>query len=81
MLFSPKMTNQHATTKHFFPNLQYERAFFQAASKGDASAVKRLIAAHVNVDCTPYQVLLCTYILCELIPHTDINEPCLCGKF
>lgn len=34
---------------------QDENALFDAALGGDVSAV-RLIASHVNVDCTPYEV-------------------------
>ena len=40
-----------------FPIVQDEKAVYDAARRGDVSAVRRLIAAHVNVDCTPYQVL------------------------
>ena len=40
-----------------FPVLQDEKALYDAAEKGDESAMRRLIAAHVNVDSTPYQVL------------------------
>ena len=41
-----------------FTILQDEKALFDAAESGDVSAVRRIIATHVNVDCTPYQVLL-----------------------
>ena len=41
-----------------FPIVQDEKALCDAADRGDVSAVRRLIAAHVNVDCSPYPVLL-----------------------
>ena len=42
-----------------FSVVQEEKALYDAADRGDVSAVRRLVAAHVNVDCTPYKVL-CT---------------------
>ena len=39
-----------------FPIVQDEKALCDAARRVDVSAVGRLIAAHVNVNCTPYQV-------------------------
>ena len=49
--------------------VQDEKALYDAARRGDVSAVKRLIAGHVNVDCTPYQVyhhIMCTYVVCNI---------------
>ena len=40
-----------------FPIVQDEKALYDAAKSGDVSAVRRLIAAHVNVDCISHQVL------------------------
>ena len=42
---------------HKFPIVQDEKDLFDAAMKGDVPTVRRLIAAHVNMDCTPYQVI------------------------
>ena len=41
----------------YFINIQDEVALVNAAGTGDVSAVRRLIATHVNVDCAPYQVV------------------------
>ena len=35
---------------------QDEKALYDAAERGDVSTVRRLIASHVNVNCTPYGV-------------------------
>ena len=45
-----------ATTVDLFPIVQDEKALYDAAMRGDVSAVRRLIAAHVNVDCAPNKV-------------------------
>ena len=51
-----------------FPVVQDERDLFDAAERGCVSAVRRLIAADVNVDCTPYQVAtICKSIHCTSI--------------
>ena len=39
-----------------FPIVQDEKALYDAAMRGDVSAVRRLTAADVNVDCTSTQV-------------------------
>ena len=49
--------------------VQDEKALYDAARRGDVSAVKRLIAGQVNVDCTPYQVyhhIRCMYVVCSI---------------
>ena len=57
---SPKMSklekSKPVTKSYILPVLQDEKALFDAAKSGNISAVRRLIAAHVNIDCTPYQV-------------------------
>ena len=40
----------------YFDNVQDEKELYQAARSGDVEAVKRLVAANVNVDCTPLSV-------------------------
>ena len=37
-------------------HLQNEEALYEAADRGDVSAVRQLIARHVNVNCKSYQV-------------------------
>ena len=36
--------------------LKDEKALYDAADRGDASAVRRLLASNVNINCTPYLV-------------------------
>ena len=36
--------------------LQDEKALYDAADRGDVSAVRRLLASNVNINCTPYLV-------------------------
>ena len=36
--------------------LQDEKALYDAARGGDVSAVRRLLASNVNINCTPYPV-------------------------
>ena len=40
----------------YFDNVQDEKELYQAARSGDVEAVKRLVAANVNVDCKPLSV-------------------------
>ena len=40
----------------YFMCKQDEMALYRVATSGDVSAVRRLVAANVNVDCTPFQV-------------------------
>ena len=54
------MTNLCMQLSVLFSVLQDEIALCDAAKRGDVPAVRRLLV-HVNVDCTPYQVLLCPY--------------------
>ena len=42
-------------------NMQNEKDLYDTAMKGDGPALRRLIADHVNVDCTPYQVCFHAY--------------------
>ena len=39
--------------------LQDEKALYGAADRGDVSAVRRLLASHVNVNCTSYPKVQC----------------------
>ena len=43
----------------------FVKALYDAAKRGDVSAVIRLVTAQVNVDCTPFEVLCvhCMYSL------------------
>ena len=51
---------------HVFSCTQDESALYDAALRGDVSAVQ-LIASHVNVDCTPYEVCVTFYVqLCNV---------------
>ena len=57
-----KMFNAQLCTS--FSVVQDEKALYDAAARGDVPSVRRLIADDVNVDCTPYQVLLyCLHLL------------------
>ena len=40
-----------------YPIVQDEKNLCDAAESGNVSVVRRIVATHVNVDCTPYQVL------------------------
>ena len=40
----------------YYTCTQDEKALYDAATRGDVYTVRRLIASHVNVDCTPYGV-------------------------
>ena len=39
--------------------LQDEKALYGAADRGDVSAVRRLLASNVNINCTPYPEVQC----------------------
>ena len=58
--------------------IQDEKALYEAAKRRDVSAVRRYIAARVNVDCTPYQVL---FVLWSMSLHIVVSlqyfTPCL----
>ena len=36
--------------------MQYEESLYDAAKRGDVSAVRQLTATRVNLDCMPYEV-------------------------
>ena len=55
---------------------QDEKALFDAAIKGDVFAVRRLIARHVNVDCTPNEVCITTRYT-HIINDITCNERCV----
>ena len=49
-------------------NIQDEKALYDAAKRGDVSTVRRLIASHVNVDCTPYEVCVTiVHVVCTVM--------------
>ena len=41
----------------------FQKDLYDAAKRGDVTAVRRLIASCVSVDCTPYQVLYACSIM------------------
>ena len=62
----------YVTISTSFPVVQNVKALYDAAKRrGDVSAVSRLIAAHVNVDCTSYKVLC---IHCVISGTTYVKE-------
>ena len=61
-------------------HMQDEKALYDAATRGDMSTVRQLIASHVNVDCTPYGVcvtivqVVCFVMGCKREPFVDVGE-------